>query len=125
MISADLPPRAMSVGSYAILGLAAAPDGREYFTAGFDGVRRWGIASAKERLCYRPYSGVVCWGVACSPDARYVLAGFGDLTVRLWDFATGNELRQLRGHDGIVTAVAFSPDGSRALTGSPDKTLRW
>jgi len=37
----------------------------------------------------------------------------------------GGPLRQiLVGHEGRVTAVAFLPDGSRALSGSEDNTLR-
>ncbi|MEV3925865.1 WD40 repeat domain-containing protein, partial [Actinomadura coerulea] len=38
--------------------------------------------------------------------------------------ATGRELLQLTGHIRSVNAVAFSPDGSRALTGSNDSTAR-
>ena len=42
----------------------------------------------------------------------------------MWDAASGEELASLRGRDGIVTSVAFSPDGSRIVSGSYDKTIR-
>jgi WD40 repeat protein len=43
--------------------------------------------------------------------------------VRLWDVATGQG-RALRGHEGAVEAVAFSPDGTRLVSSSQDGTLR-
>jgi uncharacterized caspase-like protein len=42
----------------------------------------------------------------------------------LWDLATGKEIERLDGHTGEVESVAFSPDGSKALTGSYDSTAR-
>jgi hypothetical protein len=47
-----------------------------------------------------------------------------DSTARLWDVATGKTVATLTGHKNSVTAVAFSPDGTRVLTGSEDKTAR-
>ncbi len=47
-----------------------------------------------------------------------------DNTARLWDAATGKAAAALVGHTGHVTAVAFSPDGTRVLTGSEDNTAR-
>jgi len=44
--------------------------------------------------------------------------------VRLWDASSGQELAVLRGHEGLVFPVAFSPDGSRIASGSGDKTVR-
>ena len=38
--------------------------------------------------------------------------------------ATGTAIATLAGHTAGVTAVAFSPDGTRVLTGSEDKTAR-
>ena len=34
------------------------------------------------------------------------------------------ELQQLQGHDNNVSSVAFSPDGSKIVSGSYDKTIR-
>src|SRR5262249_62330574 len=54
---------------------------------------------------------------------RCAAAGRRAKAVRLWDVAPGQEIRQLRGPHGAVTAVAFAPDGRAAYSGSTDTTL--
>ena len=64
------------------------------------------------------------WSVAFSPDGRWALTGSMDGTARLWEVATGREIRRLEGHSQPIASVAFSPDGRWALTGSGDDTAR-
>jgi WD40 repeat protein len=63
-------------------------------------------------------------GVAFSPDGRLLATADGDRTARLWDPATGTQLRTLTGHTDVVNGVAFSPDGRLLATGSADGTAR-
>ncbi len=42
----------------------------------------------------------------------------------MWDARTGTPPLELKGHTGGVTSVAFSPDGTRIVTGSGDPTAK-
>ena len=44
--------------------------------------------------------------------------------MRIWDLETGQTLTTLQGHTDTVSAVAITPDGRRAVSGSEDRTLR-
>jgi WD40 repeat protein/predicted Ser/Thr protein kinase len=73
-----------------------------------------------------------------SPDSRLLLATFelaatvtyedgqkalySDGAVRVWDVASGREVRVLAGHSDRVVSACFSPDGRRILTASWDGT---
>jgi len=44
--------------------------------------------------------------------------------LKLWEVSSGRVILTFEGHSKWVSAVAFSPDGQLALSGSGDKTLK-
>ena len=77
------------------------------------------IVSSQVRLTLRGHKKSV-YSVAFSRDGKTLASGSDDNTVKLWDAATGQELRTLGGHSSFVLSVAFSPDGKTLASGSDD-----
>jgi WD40 repeat protein len=64
------------------------------------------------------------WDVTFSPDGRLLVTSGSDGTARMWDPATGEQLRVLAAHQDGVSGVAFSPDGNLLATAGADRTAR-
>jgi WD40 repeat protein len=65
--------------------------------------------------------------VAFSPDGKQILTGSFDRTLKLWESATGKEIKTFdgpAGHHDLVLSVAFSPDSRILASGSADKTAK-
>jgi WD40 repeat protein/serine/threonine protein kinase len=103
-------------------GLAFAPDGSWLASGGWDRtVKIWDVATGEERGRLAVPDPVFC--LAVSPDGRRLLTGHNP-AVRLWDVATGAAAGTLAGHGSTVTALVFSPDGTRLASASWDRTLK-
>src|SRR4051794_32302478 len=62
--------------------------------------------------------------IAFSPDAKMLVGGGSDSTVRLLEARTGRLLRTFKGHKSQVEIAAFSPNGALIASGSDDGTVR-
>ena len=66
----------------------------------------------------------VVTSVSFSPDGKMIASASRDKTIKLWDVATGKDLRTLIGHQGSVNSVSFSPNGKTVASGSDDNTIK-
>ncbi len=55
---------------------------------------------------------------------RTVITCSMDNTLRLWDVETGAQIQTLFGHASIVSSVAVTTDGARAISGGLDRSLK-
>jgi len=61
--------------------------------------------------------------IAFSPDTRALLTGSFDATGRVIDVARGEATGHTLSHQSGLTAVAFTPDGTRAVTAGRDRRV--
>ena len=102
-------------------------------------IRVWDLASGKTVRTMRgesaPGSLGTIFAMALSPDGKWLavagdlrtsagtnLQGGGNQTIRLYDFESGKLVALLKGHTGVIRSLAFSPDGSKLISGSSDNT---
>ncbi len=109
--------------SGAVIALAFARDGRRLVSASYhwmslpgDGTARFWEAAPEATLPVLNGHTSYVYPVTYSPDGRWIASGSWDHSIRLWDAATGELCATLQ-HAGIVWTLAFSPDGTRLLSG--------
>jgi WD40 repeat protein len=118
-------------GPEGVRSLACAADGSLLAARGADGsLQLWDLPHRRLLATHRDPDDArefPAGGLAVSPDGRFVAAsGGGDRRadlVRVWEAASGREVRRLRHTGGAATALAFSPDGRSLAAGDGDSTV--
>jgi len=129
-----------------VTSAAFSRDGKMLVTGSADDkMKIWNAATGKELRTIDPENEYDVNAVAFSPDGKRVVSGDGENNVKLWDANTGKEVELFEGHEatvtsvaftprwqthrlwqhGHVTAIAFSPDGQRVVSGSKGVVRIW
>jgi eukaryotic-like serine/threonine-protein kinase len=97
-------------------------DGRAFFTAGENGLRRWNLANGA--LVQTLSSAVDFQRLRSSPDGKLLACGTRNGTIQIWNLRDeGKLVGILRGQEASVDGLAFTPDGTMLVSGATDHTI--
>jgi len=93
-------------------------------SASGDGIAKlWNIRSG---LCIKEFPsrdrGMAC--VEFSPDSRTILAGGNDQVIYQFDTSTGELVREMTGHEGLVRSLHLDSASGRVVSGSYDTSVK-
>ena len=111
-----------------------SPDGTQLVSGSEDKtIKFWELATGRLVRTLEGHTHAVS-SVSFSPDGSQIVSGArnqvgfegqgAENTIKVWDAATGKELRTLNGHTDGVNSVSFSLDGMLIVSGSQDKTIK-
>ncbi len=114
------------------MDLALTPDKKILVTGDAGGDWKvWDLGQRKALHTFTAHKQAIV-SVVMSPDGRRFATAAADNVVKLWDRATGKELRQWDLHVPVlaisdpkpfVRAIVFTPNGKQLVTGNADTTL--
>ncbi|HEX8069497.1 MAG TPA: caspase family protein [Pyrinomonadaceae bacterium] len=101
-----------------------SPDGRWLAFAEGGNVRVWETATGTERQPFKVDKPAVfaaqpevIGAVGFSPDSKALAASVYGGPINVWEVETGRVAQRLEGHSNFAFNVAFSPDGTRLVSG--------
>ncbi|MBD2506090.1 WD40 repeat domain-containing protein [Nostoc muscorum FACHB-395] len=123
---------ALSLDDTAAHSLVLSRDGETIVTGSYRKIKVWrtspqtGIKSLKDAQPLHTLMGHshIVRSLAISADAKLLVSGSWDQTIKIWQLETGELLHTLKGHRDKVYAIALSPDGQIIASGSADKTIK-
>jgi len=113
-----------STDGYDHRSLTLTPDGQTVISGGMNGIiASYNSRTGKKIHEFIGHTGDV-WGVASSPDSRFLVSGSGDQTVKLWEIDSGKLLLTIfQGTDNEW--VAWTPEGYYTASLNGGKYVGW
>ncbi|MCU1279789.1 MAG: protein kinase family protein, partial [bacterium] len=100
-----------------------SPNGKTLYTADAAAVHAWDVSTHEQQHKLVGHPAQIS-SVAVSRDGKRLASGGFDVTVLLWDAATGKALLVLTHGAGVrVLSVAFSPDGAQVASAGSDARI--
>jgi len=121
----SLKVRPFVVSEQGVFSIDYSPDGRLLAFGHHGGaVSLWDRQSGRQLFSTNAHATLTAT-VEFSRDGKW-LATCGTLTIKLWRVQRDRLIpsKTLRGHAGYVPSIAFSPDGTRLVSASSDRTLK-
>jgi WD40 repeat protein len=106
-----------------IQSMAFSPDGELLATGGYRTVKLWQRPRNVRRTEFAPLPEAPR-SLAQSPDGKLTAIGDAGGKIQFIETASGKPVRTQSGHTGPVTAVQFTPDSLKLVSGSEDRTVR-
>jgi WD40 repeat protein len=69
----------------------------------------------------------IVYAIAFNPNGKEIVTGSFDQSLKIWDIASGKELKTLvgpSGHHNLVLCATFSPDGKTIASGGADNAVK-
>ena len=114
--------------------VAFSPDGKTIASSSADKtIKLWNLSTGEEIATLPGHkSAINSLTFSPIPPTPFAKGGAGgilasgseDKTIKLWNLATGEEMRTIAGYAWQVGAIAISPDGQTFASGSADNTIK-
>ncbi|KAJ7592945.1 WD40-repeat-containing domain protein [Mycena floridula] len=110
------------------LTLVFSSDGNRIVTSSVDTIQVWDVKSrafvprfAGHKIRYKSW----IHSVDLSPDGKWVILGYGNGSLRIWDAENGKVVAVLGGHQTYIHSIELSRNGTRLVSGSRDMLRIW
>jgi WD40 repeat protein/serine/threonine protein kinase len=123
-VASRRPIATLPTGGAPVRALVFSPDGQTIAAAAKNEVHLWRWAEKGQAKSLREHEEDI-QAIAFSPDGKWLISVDG-WRLLVWDWRTGEVIhRHLDDNPGILTSVAFTPDGRRIAVGNQRGRIHW